>query len=319
MNRKFKDLFWSNTASQEITSAQKVFDVIFGIILPIFCLILDPFIFKDMNISFLMDGLGAAYLRNIQVFAYISIGIGIVALILVLFFQVKSDLLNLFLASVLSSVAFVSFLVGIFLLPVSIPLLLFVIGIMGFIPFLTAFVLFRNGALAFQKVQTKMNNMTKVKFLFLGAILAVGIPFGVNVISNDFWSPNEVFLPFERVWLSEAEVVHFIIENDTGEIIGPLMIDDGKNNPPEYIDQIMPFSKIDVYYKNSDVGENAIALMDGKGNTYYVIGYFESPQRGRVDIKINCMTAIGISGKVRVLVSSQNSYKWDSFGKSVCP
>ena len=327
MNQEIKDLFWLKPLSQEITSAQKVFDVIFGIILPIFCLILDPFIFKDINSSFppnvlgagYLDGLGAGYLRNIQVFAYISIGIGIFALIFVLFFQVKSNLLNILLASVLSSVASISFLIGVFLLPISNQLLLFVVGILGFIPFTTAFVFFRNGVIAFQKVQTNMNKITKVRFLVIGTILAVGIPFGVNVNTNEFWAPNEIFLPVERVWLSEAKVVHFVIENHTGEIIGPFTIDDGKNNPPEYTDQIMPFSKIDVYYKNSDMGENAIGLIDGNGNEYYVIGYFESPQSGRVDIHINCVTVKGISGNIRVLVSSQSSYKWGAFGKSVCP
>jgi len=257
--------------------------------------------------------------HTIQVFAYISIGIGIFALIFVLFFQVKSNLLNILLASVLSSVASISFLIGVFLLPISNQLLLFVVGILGFIPFTTAFVFFRNGVIAFQKVQTNMNKITKVRFLVIGTILAVGIPFGVNVNTNEFWAPNEIFLPVERVWLSEAKVVHFVIENHTGEIIGPFTIDDGKNNPPEYTDQIMPFSKIDVYYKNSDMGENAIGLIDGNGNEYYVIGYFESPQSGRVDIHINCVTVKGISGNIRVLVSSQSSYKWGAFGKSVCP
>ena len=125
---------------------------------------------------------------------------------------------------------------------------------------------------------------------------------------------------WKEAWLSPERVaIHIVIDNRTNNHIGPFVIAEDQDSEPLHINQIEPLSVVDVYYKKSESwGENAITMTDSHGKTYSVIPYFESHQKGRVDIRVECVTADGLSGKKRDLVSWYFSFEWYSWGTSIC-
>lgn len=128
--------FWERQFASKRTPKQLGFDVAFGLVMPVVCLIADPFIFKG--------GLFHArpLLGRIAVLAYLLIAIGIVALCTRLLLKSTSALL----AGALMAGAVFSAVLGVALLPFSlIGLMVYGIGALGFTPFLTGFVFLRNG------------------------------------------------------------------------------------------------------------------------------------------------------------------------------
>ena len=141
----------------------------------------------------------------------------------------------------------------------------------------------------------------------LGVILLTAIVFVVSVLWNETWlSPEDV-------------AVHIVIDNRTNERIGPFVISEDQDSAPLHIDEVEPWSAVDVYYRKSESwGENAITMTDSNGKIYSVVPYFENQQRGRVDLRIDCVTSEGVSGKKRDLVSWYFSFEWHSWGTSAC-
>jgi hypothetical protein len=144
------------------------------------------------------------------------------------------------------------------------------------------------------------------------AIIAVGILSLLFVIS--------IVIGLRKLaGLSPEGIVHVVIDNRTHQPIGPFVILEDQDSAPLHISQIDPLSMADIYYKTSGSwGENAITITDNNGKAYSVIPYFENPQKGRVDIRIECVTSEGLAGKTRKLVSSYFSFEWHSWGVSVC-
>lgn len=141
----------------------------------------------------------------------------------------------------------------------------------------------------------------------LGILLLIAVMFVGSVLWNETWlSP-------------EGIAVHIVIDNRTNEYIGPLVISEDQDSAPLHIDQVEPLSVVDVYYKKSESwGENAITMRDSHGKIYSVVPYFENQQKGRVDIRIECVTPDGLSGKKRDLISWYFSLDWHSWGTSAC-
>jgi hypothetical protein len=170
----FKNEFWKRQFSEENTPWQDWFDIGFGIIAPIVCLIFDPAVFRDGFLS------GRGYLSNIRLFAYLSIGIGITTLSIWLLFKTKSSILAGFVSGIFLVGALLAMALGIFLLPVSIFGLLVVVGILGFTPFLTAFVFLRNGVRAIRMIQSSTKRALLVVPMVLGVTLVIGIPLRIQ-------------------------------------------------------------------------------------------------------------------------------------------
>jgi hypothetical protein len=141
----------------------------------------------------------------------------------------------------------------------------------------------------------------------LAIILLIAVVFIGSVLWNETWlSP-------------EGIAVHIVIDNRTNEPIGPFVVSEDQDSASLQIDQVEPVSAVDVYYKKSESwGENAITMTDSSGKTYAVVPYFENQQKGRVDIRVECVTPDGLSGKKRDLVSWYFSFEWYSWGTSAC-
>ena len=128
-----------------------------------------------------------------------------------------------------------------------------------------------------------------------------------STLSNDAW------------FASENIAIHIVIDNRTNQQIGPFVISEHLDSPPLHVNQIEPFSVSDVYYRKSESwGENAIVMTDGNGKNYEIIPYFENTQKGRVDIRVECVSPDGLSGKIRQLTSWYFSFEWKSWGTSAC-
>jgi hypothetical protein len=169
--------FWQRQFSANVTRQQMIFDVIMGIFAPLLCIILDPVVFNELLSSSLK-------------LAYIIIGLEIVTLALWLIFGTHLKLFAGFIGGILLSGALFALVIGIFLLPLSFLGLIFIIGILGFTPFLTAFVFFRNGVRVLEQANEKKISVTS---LIMGISLVVAIQGGIQwykIISESKHSPT---------------------------------------------------------------------------------------------------------------------------------
>lgn len=144
--------------------------------MPIVSLVFDPIVFRGEP----------GFLHSIQIFAYLSIGSGIILLAIWLFSKRTSKLLTGAIAGIFFAGAFLASALGVVLLPASIFGLMIVIGVLGFTPFLTAFVFLRNGIRAFRKIQTEISKGLLIGTMLLGIILVIGIPLAAN------WKASEL-------------------------------------------------------------------------------------------------------------------------------
>ncbi|MFL6256366.1 MAG: hypothetical protein ACJ74T_15280 [Pyrinomonadaceae bacterium] len=131
--------FWRRQFDDAPTPAQRKFDMVFGIIMPILCFAFDPFVFR----AGVMGGRGLY--SKYQFYAYTLCALEMVALCAWLCSAGRAGRRPAALAGMLLAGALFSFFVGFSILPYSILGLFFVIGILGFVPFLTALVYLRNG------------------------------------------------------------------------------------------------------------------------------------------------------------------------------
>ncbi|MET0646919.1 MAG: hypothetical protein ABW208_09890 [Pyrinomonadaceae bacterium] len=132
--------FWRRQFDDAPTPTQRRFDVLFGVVMPVLCFYFDPIVFKGG----LVDG-GGLY-RPHQLYAYTISAVEMVALCTLLFATGRARSRPAALAGMLLAGAAFSLAVGLAILPFSvIGLVFFLAGLLGFVPFLTAFVYLRNG------------------------------------------------------------------------------------------------------------------------------------------------------------------------------
>lgn len=124
--------FWKRQYQLPATRPQVGFDVLFGIIAPVACLIWDPGIFHGGNLLELLS--------RLWLFAYLEIGISIAGLAYYLLARRASS----FLAGILFAGAAFALAVGVVIFPLAIVGISAIIGVFGLTPFLTAFVFLRN-------------------------------------------------------------------------------------------------------------------------------------------------------------------------------
>ena len=161
--------FLRRQGQSEATLRQLIFDVTVGMILTVLCLVFDPIVFRG-------DFLGRPVLGDYQFFAYGLIAIEVVALGVWLALGERAGewcgvLAGMMLGGVLFSVG-----IGILLLPLSVVGLAFIIGVLGFTPFVTAFIYWRNARRALRVAGARMARPALWLTLALGAIVPFGVP-----------------------------------------------------------------------------------------------------------------------------------------------
>jgi hypothetical protein len=149
-----------------------VFDMLFGVIVPLLCLIFDPAVFKSSD-GFFQGGL----LSQFRVFAYVAIGIGVSALALWLFFQQRMKQWGAAFSGIFRIGYLSSALLGIVLIPFSIMgILLGGIGILGFLPIITSFTFHRNWHRARQAAKLQTPEKSTRKIAIAAALLTLALP-----------------------------------------------------------------------------------------------------------------------------------------------
>lgn len=153
------------------TGPQMLFDAVVGIVLPILCLIFDPFVFRSGG------AFGGGLLKSLQVFAYIVIGLEVLTLGLWLASGERIRAWSRAVAGILLTGALFSFIIALVLLPFSLMgLIFYFIGALGFTPFLTAFIYLRNGQRALRVAGANANGSATVATLMLGTVFVLGGP-----------------------------------------------------------------------------------------------------------------------------------------------
>ena len=167
--------FWKRQSMGEPKPWQRIFDTVFGGIVPIVLLIIDPIVFRG-DPSCVGPGV---ILPHLGVFAYLAIGSGVV--LLLGWLAVYRDLARWsgLLAGLFQAGFVFALVLGLVMLPLSVPGLIVVIGALGFLPFLTAFVYRRNAIRAQRMAKETYPAWSKRKLaavMVAGAALVLMIP-----------------------------------------------------------------------------------------------------------------------------------------------
>ncbi|MDT7604028.1 MAG: hypothetical protein QOF61_2025 [Acidobacteriota bacterium] len=164
-----RDSFMRRQFIGRATHGQKIFDVVFGVILPVLCFIFDPVVFRG--------GLhDAPLLGRYRLFAYGVSALGIVALVLWLAAGDRVREWGGMLGGVLLAGALFSFVVGVLISPYSLLGLIILIGALGFIPFFTAFVYLRSGVRALRASELHVKGTRRALAITFGAVLSLAAP-----------------------------------------------------------------------------------------------------------------------------------------------
>ncbi len=167
--------FWSRQFSDSVTKNQMKFDIIFGVVLPLLCLVFDPSVFKGLYH-------GRVYLGHYKIFFYGAIAIQIPVFCLWLALGRRLGPALGFVAGTLLAGASISLIVGIAILPLSVSgLRLLMIGSLGFIPFFTGFTFFRNFRRAYKCAKAKIPAPLVLSSMIVAVAIALGPPAAVNL------------------------------------------------------------------------------------------------------------------------------------------
>lgn len=219
------ETFWKKQFSSEVTSRQTVFDVLFGILVPVILLIFDPGVFKLTIFS------------SIKIFSYAAICLGITVFITWLLLREKAQKVVIFIGIVLYFGGIFASLFGVILSFIGVlgigysvssmfqspnreNLIILMLGVLGFVPWFTAFVYYRNGKRALDIV-IPIKPQISLTSLILAWIFILGIPAftqisttrfvsrsvelvlhgnqveaqkGINNLKKAFWCPTECYL-----------------------------------------------------------------------------------------------------------------------------
>lgn len=134
--------FWKNQFGPNRTGTQDKFDMVFGLVLPIVCLVADPLVFKSFPIF------GPAILEDYQFFAYVVCTVEMGFFLVWRTFPTRVSAFSPLFAGVFLIGACFSTVIGLAMLPVTLLSVLFVIGVLGLLPFISGFVYLRNGVRA---------------------------------------------------------------------------------------------------------------------------------------------------------------------------
>ncbi len=169
--------FWKRQFQTELTRKQKIFDWIFGVVLPTACCFFDPLVFKGAMSH------NGAILGEYKPFAYLISFSSIVLMMLFLLFGRKLKWFNGVLAGLFLVGSAISFIVGIVIFPLSLFGLIILIGILGFTPLFAAFVYFRNSIRAISFAETTTKDFLLFNLVAVSAIFSFVLPyvFYVNV------------------------------------------------------------------------------------------------------------------------------------------
>ena len=180
--------FWSRQFDAQATPHRLSFDIAFGIIVPMICLVLDPIVFRS--------GGGTPFFKGYEILGRVPILVGWLSLTAWLYKGRPTALL----AGLLACGALYALLLGIVLLPFSAIGMIILIGFLGYTPFFTAFVFWRNAVIAFRRA--RQLGTAVILPSFLGLVIACACPWVA-----EFYVKHETSRAMEMVQSDDPETV----------------------------------------------------------------------------------------------------------------
>lgn len=169
--------FWGRQFGDSPTETQFRFDVAFGLVVPVLCFVFDPVVFH-----WWMDA-GGGIFGGYRLFAYGASGAEMATLAFWLFAARRFPVWSRPAGGVMLAGGIFSSMVGVLILPFSVlGILIGGIGLLGFIPFVTAVIYLRNGARAL-----RLNRVTRpvpgaaFAALVFGLLVALGPALALQV------------------------------------------------------------------------------------------------------------------------------------------
>jgi hypothetical protein len=173
-NPDTKKRFWRRQFQEQTTTAQRKFDWIAGVILPVICIAYDPGVFRNSVLG------GQSWLGDFKAFAYLLSFVSIMGMMAWLIWGARLKWINSLLAGLFILGGAVSLVIGVMLAPVSLLGLIVLIGALGFTPLLSSIVYLRNGVRAFRAARPFLDKRTLVHSMALSAVLSAAIPFTIQ-------------------------------------------------------------------------------------------------------------------------------------------
>ncbi len=156
--------FWRRQFQSNPTFAQRKFDWLVGVILPVICFAFDPIVFKTEG----------GLLNDYSTFANLGSYVAVMSMMAWLLWGKGLASLTALVAGLFFSAAIVSFAIGIFLFPFSLIGLIVIVGALGFVPFFLSFSLLRNSVRAYRSAESYPAWRTGLFWLGgLGSILSL--------------------------------------------------------------------------------------------------------------------------------------------------
>jgi len=155
---------------------QFAFAILFGVVLPVVCLALDPVVFRSSDA--LLRPLGSPMLGAYRVVGYSATALGIASLLIWLVLRRPAGLL----AGSLAGGAAFAFGLGVVLLPLTLIALFILIGVLGLVPFGTAWVFARSARAAWREAGS---HRAATGWAAAGFLIACGLPWTLQAVA---WS-----------------------------------------------------------------------------------------------------------------------------------
>ncbi|MBW7906430.1 MAG: hypothetical protein LC135_15615 [Phycisphaerae bacterium] len=169
--------FWRRQFGERVTAPQIAFDLIFGILLPITCLLMDPIVFTD-------EGL-VALLPHWRSPAYVFICVVFVALAAWLLGRERVGAALPIVAGVLLAGAVGAAGIGLVVLPIAAIGLALLIGALGFTPWATVFACIRCGVRATRAAHHRSRRPEVTTGLVLvAALAALALPLVMSAVQT---------------------------------------------------------------------------------------------------------------------------------------
>jgi len=161
--------FWRRQFGSEVTVGQRKFDWMLGVILPLFCFLFDPVVFRGI--------VGRPILGKFQLPAYILGFVSIMGMTAWMLWGDRLKWLNGWLAGLFFVSSGISLIVGAILAPFSVIGILALIGFLGFTPLFSSIVYLRNGVRALRAASEAFERVTLVNVAVLSGMIGVAVPY----------------------------------------------------------------------------------------------------------------------------------------------
>ena len=172
--------YWRRQFATEVTRKQKIYDWLFGVVLPVICVAADPIVFKNGSV-WSHDN---AMLSQYRPFAYVLSFVSILAMAAWLLWRERLGWLAAPISGLFLVGSVVSLVVGVIIAPYSLLGLILLIGALGFTPLFSAFIYMRNAFRAYEAIEPFLDTGFAMRSFVIGVVFSFCVPFAVNAHIN---------------------------------------------------------------------------------------------------------------------------------------